>query len=79
LRERRTAAEQRKRRTGGGKERASVQHERPDPLDEEEVSDGRRQTNCAAAFVSALGYRVWLARVVNAIMRASTSCNRNEP
>jgi hypothetical protein len=55
-----------------------VQHERPDPLDEEEVSDARRQTNCAAAFVSALGYRVWLARVVNAIMRADTSCNRNE-
>jgi len=47
-----------------------VQHERPDPLDEEEVSDGRRQTNYTAGFVSALGYRVWLARVVNAIMRA---------
>jgi len=45
-----------------------VQHERPDPLDEEEVSDARRQTNCAAAFVSAFGYRDWLARVVNAIM-----------
>src|SRR5207253_5534710 len=26
------------------------------PLDEEEVSDGPRRTNCAAGFVSALGY-----------------------
>src|SRR5258708_3384710 len=30
----------------------------PDPLDDEEVSDAWRQTNCAAAFVSARGYRV---------------------
>jgi hypothetical protein len=55
-----------------------MQHERPDPLDEE------RGIECAAAnqlrptFVSVLGYRVWLARVVNAIMRANTSQNRNE-
>jgi hypothetical protein len=55
-----------------------VQHEGPIPLDDEEVSNARRQTNCAAAFVSALGYRVWLARVVNAIMRANSSQNRNE-
>jgi hypothetical protein len=55
-----------------------VQHGRPDPLDEEEVSDEPRQTNCAAGFVSALGYRVWLARVVNAIMRADISRNWNE-
>jgi hypothetical protein len=50
----------------------------PIPLTKKEVSNARRQTNCAAAFVSALGYRVWLARVVNAIMRANTSQNRNE-
>jgi len=50
----------------------------PDPLEEEGVWNTRRQTNCAAAFVSGLGYRVWLARVVNAIMRADISQNRNE-
>jgi hypothetical protein len=55
-----------------------VQHERPDPLNEAEVSDARRQTNYTAAFVSAFGYRVWLARVVNAIMGADISQNRNE-
>jgi hypothetical protein len=55
-----------------------VQHESPDPLDGEEVSNARRQTNRAAAFVSAFGYRDWLARVVNAIMGADTSRNRNE-
>jgi hypothetical protein len=55
-----------------------VQHEWPDPFDEEGVSNARRQTNRAAAFVAALGYRDWLARVVNAIMRANFSRNRNE-
>jgi hypothetical protein len=55
-----------------------MQHERPDPPDEEEVSDGRRQTNYTAAFVSTFGYRDWLARVVNAIMGTDTSQNRNE-
>jgi hypothetical protein len=50
----------------------------PIPLTRKEVSDARRQTNCAAGFVSARGYRDWLARVVNAIMRANISRNRNE-
>jgi hypothetical protein len=55
-----------------------MQHERPIPLDDEEVSDERQQTNYPAAFVYSLGYRVWLARVVNAIMGVNQSPRWNE-
>ena len=47
--ERRIAAEHRKRRTAGDQKRASVEHEKPHPLDGEEVSNMRRQTNSSPA------------------------------
>ncbi len=68
--ERRIGTEQRKRRAAGHQKRPSVEHAKhPHPPDGEEVSNVCRQTNSMRANVSARGYRGWLARVVNAIMR----------